>query len=116
MGDDMRGAWLGAAIAITLATSGAQARDLTYSDILGTWCGGVSNYRFTRQALTVTWKSDNAKRVLRIKKYEFSDHWINVIWADKGNTVFGEFSSDGTMAQQPNTEGDKGPRRPFHRC
>lgn len=115
----MRKLWLGAlvaAVAMT-ATSEAYARKLRYSDILGTWCGDNSKYVFTRQALTVTWTHQSGHRVLPVKEWVFSETWINVKWKPKGNTVFAEFSKDGrTMAQRPNTTGDMGPRRPFHRC
>lgn len=99
------------------AANGAQARKLDYSDILGSWCGDTSKYVFTRNALTVTWYGSADRRVLRIKEWAFTDRWINVKWQPKGNTVFSEFSRDGrTMAQQPNTSGDMGPRRLFRRC
>ena len=40
--------------------------------------------------------------MLRIRKYDFSDEWVDVTYDDGGNTVFGEFSADGRrMAQQP---------------
>jgi hypothetical protein len=65
----------------------------------------------------VTWMGKSGNRVLPIAAWEFSDNWINVKWKPKGNTVFSEFSADSkTMAQRPNTTGDMGPRRPFHRC
>jgi hypothetical protein len=114
----MRRLWLGLAVVAMMAAAGvAQARDLTYSNILGTWCGDTTDYKFTRGSLTITWHSGKfEKRVWAIKKYEFSEEWINVFWEDHGNTVFADFADDGTMAQQPNTSGDKGPRRPFHRC
>ena len=115
----MRKVWLGAfAVAVAMAAaSGAQARNLGYSDILGTWCGDKSKYVFTRRSLTVTWYGESGRRVLPINEYVFSKTWINVKWKPKGNTVFAEFSKNGRiMSQQPNTRGDMGPRRPFHRC
>ncbi len=115
----MRKVWLGAfAVAAAMAAaSGAQARNLGYSDILGTWCGDKSKYVFTRQSLTVTWYGESGRRVLPVKEYVFSKTWINVKWNPKGNTVFAEFSKDDrTMAQQPNTRGDMGPRRSYRRC
>ena len=115
----MRKLWLGvvAVAVLTASASGAQARKLSYSNILGTWCGDKSKYLFTRNALTVTWFGSSERRVLRIKEWAFSDKWVNVKWQPKGNTVFGDFSTNGrAMAQQPNTTGDMGPRRVFHRC
>jgi hypothetical protein len=114
----MRGLWLGFVVALTMAvSSGAQAAKLSYGNILGNWCGDVTDYSFTRTSLTVTFHSDKSTRVWKIKSYEFSDTWINVNWSFGGNTVFAEFSDDGLrMAQQANTGGDKGPRRPFRRC
>lgn len=113
----MRALWLGVLMVAITGTHGAQARDLAYSDIAGTWCGDTTNYRFTRNNLKVTFHSDKSNRVLKIRKYEFGESWINVIYKDGGNTVFAEFDRDGrTMAQQPNTGGDKGPRRPYRRC
>lgn len=113
----MRGLWFGAVMTAMIVAEGAHARDLAYSDIAGTWCGDTTNCRFTRNNLKVTFRANKSNRVLKIKKYEFSETWINVIYADGGNTAFAEFGRDGrTMAQQPNTGGDKGPRRPFRRC
>ena len=117
MGDDMLRLWFGVLIIVIGATSSASARNLEYSDILGTWCSDQAKYHFTRKALTVTWYGQSGNRVLPVQEFIFSEKWINVKWKPKGNTVFGEFSKNGrTMAQQPNTTGDKGPRRPFHRC
>jgi hypothetical protein len=115
----MRKLWLGilAVAVLTAGASGAQARKLGYSDILGSWCGDNSKYVFTRQSLTVFWVGSVDRRVLPVKEWVFSETWINVKWKPKGNTVFAEFSKDGrNMAQRPNTTGDMGPRRPFHRC
>jgi len=106
-------------VAATLAAMGsAQARDLTHAELLGTWCGDISKYVFTRQSLTVTWYGKSDQRVLDVASWEFSDTWINVKWKPPyGNTVFGEFRDDGKlMAQMPNDSGDMGPRRVFRRC
>ncbi len=110
---------LGLALGLVLLAmpSVAKADKLNYEDILGKWCGETTNYVFSRASLIVTWHDSNDRRVLRIRRYEFSDDWINVIYRDDGNTVFSEFSADGRrMAQQANTHGDKGPRRPYRRC
>ena len=115
----MRGFCIGvaAAMALTIAGASAQIYDLTYANILGGWCGDTTDYMFTRSALTVTFHSDGSTRVLKVKNYEFSPTRINVIWLDGGNTIFGDYNrSRRSMAQLPNSEGDKGPRRPFHRC
>jgi hypothetical protein len=113
----MRKLLLGLTIALALGTANAQARKLAFPDISGKWCGEITDYTFARTALTVHFHNGSKKRVWKVKKYDFSDTWINVVWGFGGNTVFGEFSENGkAMAQQPNTSGDKGPRRPFHRC
>ncbi len=104
-------------LALVAMVTGAQAAKLNEDDIFGKWCGQTTNYVFTRNSLTVTWHNSSDRRVLRIRKYDFSDQWIDVVYDDGGNTIFGEFSADGRrMAQQPNTHGDKGPRRSFRRC
>ena len=115
----MRRAWpcALALVVIVAATCGAQARKLTHADLLGTWCGDKSKYVFTRNSLAVAWYGSSDRRVLQIREWSFSEKWINVKWKPKGNTVFSEFSVDNqAMAQEPNTTGDMGPRRPFRRC
>jgi hypothetical protein len=85
----MRKFWLGAVVASValLAASGAQARNLGYADILGTWCGKEAKFVFTRGSLTVTWYGSSDRRVLAVKEYVFSPTSINVKWKPKGNTV-----------------------------
>ena len=105
------------ALALVAMAASAQAAKLNEDDILGKWCGETTNYVFTRDRLTVTWHDNNNRRVLRIRKMEFSEDWVDITWTDGGNTVFGEFSADGRrMAQQANTHGDRGPHRAFRRC
>jgi hypothetical protein len=101
--------------ALTFAASGAKA--LVPSDIMGRWCGDTTAYDFTPAQLTVTFFNGHPQRVLRIKSIEIQGSLMNVIWdpRDGGNTVFQEFTGR-TMVQAPNTGGDMGPRREFHRC
>jgi hypothetical protein len=104
------------AFALVFAASGAKA--LTSSDIMGRWCGDTTAYNFTPAQLTVTFFDGHPQRVLRIKSIEIlQGNLMNVIWdpRDGGNTVFQEFTGR-SMVQAPNTGGDMGPRREFHRC
>jgi hypothetical protein len=100
---------------LTLAAGGAKA--LVPADIMGRWCGDSTAYDFTAKQLTVSFFNGHPQRVLRIKSIEIQDSLMNVIWdpRDGGNTVFQEFTGR-TMVQAPNTGGDMGPRREFHRC
>jgi hypothetical protein len=101
---------------LTFAASGAKA--LAPSDIMGHWCGDTTAYDFTPTQLTVTFFNGHPQRVLRIKSIEIvQGNLMNVIWdpRDGGNTVFQEFTGR-SMVQAPNTGGDMGPRREFHRC
>src|SRR5262249_14426024 len=102
---------------LAMAASEANADTLSADTLMGRWCGDTTAYTFTQDKLVVTFFSDGGQRTLRIKKINVGDDWIEVVWdpRDGGNTVFGEFTGD-RMAQQPNTEGDMGPRREFHRC
>jgi hypothetical protein len=59
----------------------------------------------------------NKQRVLHIKQINVGKDTIEVIWeaADGGRTTYGEFAGR-RMVMLPQTTGDKGPRREFHRC
>jgi hypothetical protein len=94
----------------------AQGRRLTYEDILGRWCGDSAEYYFDYEKLTVR-RYDGGQAVLWVLRYESSETWINILWRPPHvNTVFAEFSRDGSfMAQQPGRDGAF-PRRPFRRC
>lgn len=86
-------------------------------DLMGKWCGDISNYVFTRQRLVVTWHDRDDRRVMAIKKIVEGGSWLDVHWSEGGNTVFKDFSDDrNVMFQAANTSGDMGPRRRFRRC
>lgn len=113
----MLGVTLGA-----LMSHNAAARDITIGDIVGRWCGDQLIYTFSRTDMVVT--------PLGNKDLKHPPHWlidkvgtngnrILVYWkpARDGNNTGFELSGDKrTLVQQPQTEGDKGPRRVFHRC
>jgi hypothetical protein len=108
-----------------LGSGGARADALSVNDILGRWCGETSDYEFTPERLTVHFHRGGEERVLPVRSFEVRSDEIKVHWdikrpdlpADEIATVFNEFDpARGTMAQKPNTGGDKGGRLPFHRC
>jgi len=103
------------AAVLVFASSGAKA--WAPADIMGRWCGTITAYTFTPTELTVTFFDGHPQRVLRIKAIEIHGDTMNVVWdpRDGVNTVFQEFTGS-TMVQAPNTAGDMGPRREFHRC
>jgi hypothetical protein len=112
---------LGVAMAV-LMSHAAAARDITIADIVGRWCGDRINYTFSRTDMIVT-VLDN--RDLKhqphwgIDKVEATGNRIEVFWkpAKPGNSTAFELSGNKrTLVQQPQSEGDKGPRRVFHRC
>jgi hypothetical protein len=96
----------------------AMAAETSYRDILGNWCGTISNYSITRQTLVVTILRDNSVRRYKIDSFEFEDSIVTVNWRNSDDkevwTKFSEFSADGlNMVQLLN---DAGPRREFRRC
>ena len=104
-------------LAIATATSTA-AIALSDTDILGNWCGGESNYSFSRKVMVVTRPSDTTKLVFDITGIEAREGTIAVSWLRADGKVvrteFAEFSSDRkTMTQLSNSGG---PRRAFKRC
>jgi hypothetical protein len=104
------------AISVSASTPAA-ARDLTIEDLLGRWCGDTTNYRFSRDRLTVSFHNGGNSRVLEIERVDGTEEWIDVHWIGAGNTVFTDFSDDKrVMYQAANTSGDNGPRRRFRRC
>jgi hypothetical protein len=103
-------------VATMLSAMSSAAADRSIVDLLGHWCGDISNYDFTRSKLTVTFHDGTAKRVWNIERVVGDPDWLDVHWAN-GNTVFHRFSKDGEqMFQAANTKGDMGPEREFHRC
>lgn len=104
-------------LVIQLLSTPSRAETINFERIEGRWCGEVTDYKFTRKKLTVTFHNDGTHRVLDVQRIDSGDGWINFIWTSGGNTVFSEFSRDGkSMAQDKNKGGDNGPRREFKRC
>jgi hypothetical protein len=104
------------------------AANLEIDDILGRWCGDVSNYTFSRTQLSVA-RLDRKKLtngpVLKIAKTEGRPDQIDVYWVPLKADNFTQFelSTDKRLLiQLPNADedgkaiGDKGPRREFRRC
>jgi hypothetical protein len=112
---------LGGGIAL-LMSQAVLARDVTIGDIVGRWCGEHSNYTFSRTDMVVTpvgnWQLSHAPHWV-IDKVAAAGRRIEVFWkpARAGNSTAFELSGDRrTLTQESQTEGDKGPRRIFHRC
>lgn len=112
---------LGVAVAALLSHAAA-ARDITIGDIVGRWCGDQINYTFSRTDMIVT---PLGNRNLThpphwvIDKVEANGNRIVVFWKpvrDGNSTAFELSGNKRTLVQQPQSEGDKGPRRVFHRC
>ena len=114
----MKYPWL-VAIAILPSVGAAVSADaMTYKDIAGRWCGDVTDYVFTPNALTVKFHDGRPANAFKITKYTYNNDSVSIDWVNAAGaasiTVFGEFGRNPiTMAQQQ--EGEK-PRRPFHRC
>jgi hypothetical protein len=93
------------------------ANATTYEDIVGQWCGDVTDYIFAPNTLTVKFHDDRPANVFAITKYTYTNDSVRVYWlngADELVMVFAEFSGNKTvMAQQEN---EAKPRRAFHRC
>ena len=90
----------------------------TYEDIVGQWCGDVTDYIFTPNTLTVKFHDDRPANVFKITKDTYTNDTVRIDWLNADGkesvTVFAEFNGNRTtMAQQEN---DDKPRRPFHRC
>ena len=100
----------------------SKAESLSITDLLGRWCGTESTYVFSRTELTVRRLDGTTPKhgtVLRIADVKADDQEISVHWFPEkpGNSTGFRFSSHKrVLIQQPNTTGDKGPRREFHRC
>ena len=113
-----RGFLHASALAMVAATADVSAAHaLSADDLMGRWCGDNINSVFTTDELTVTFLNTNKQRVLHIKQINVGKDAIEVIWeaADGGKTTYAEFT-DRRMVMLPQTTGDKGPRREFHRC
>jgi hypothetical protein len=108
------------ACALAMAAAAADptaAHALSADDLMGRWCGDNIDSVFTTNELTVTFLNTKNRRVLHIKQINVAKDTIEVIWeaADGGKTTYGEFTGR-RMVMLPQTAGDKGPRREFHRC
>jgi hypothetical protein len=92
------------------------ANATTYEDIVGQWCGDVTDYVFTPNTLTVKFHDNRPANVFKITRYNYTNGSVRVYWlndADELVMVFAEFNGSHTaMAQQEN---DDKPRA-FHRC
>ena len=107
---------------VTLVSHEAAARNITIGDIVGRWCGDKLTYTFSRTDMIV--------RVLDNRDLKHPPHWlidkveadgnrITMFWKPAGpanSTGFELSGNKRTLIQQPQSEGDKGPRRVFHRC
>ena len=108
-----------AAIAILLSAGAANIADaMTYKEIAGQWCGDVTDYVFTPNALTVKFHDGRPANMFKITKYTYTNDSVRIDWLNSAGkesvTVFAEFAGNATtMAQQQG--GDK-PRRYFRRC
>jgi hypothetical protein len=96
--------------------------EVSIDDMVGRWCGDHSNYTFSRTGMVVTpvgnWKLTHAPH-WTIDRVEADGNQVEVFWkpAKPGNSTAFELRDDGdTLIQLPQTAGDKGPRRVFHRC
>jgi hypothetical protein len=91
------------------------ANATTYEDIVGQWCGDVTDYVFAPDTLTVKFHDRRPENIFKITKYTYTVDSVRIDWLSADGkesvTVFAEFSGS-KMAQQQN--GDK-PRRAFHR-
>ena len=105
-----------------LVAQTAWAADVELEDILGRWCGDTSTYTFSRTQLAVTLRSGQRPKhgpVLKIAGVKAEGDRINIQWlpAKPGNsTDFVLSANRRELAQQAQTNGDKGPRRVFRRC
>jgi len=108
-----------AVVALVAAANLGTAHALSVDDLMGRWCGDNIFSVFTRETLTVKFLSTQKERVLRIKQIIVIDQaTIKVIWYEEdggGATDYVDFTGR-TMAMAPQANGDKGPRRAFHRC
>ncbi|MGH6673082.1 MAG: hypothetical protein ACRECV_14065 [Xanthobacteraceae bacterium] len=94
---------------------------VTLKDLVGRWCGQKTNYTFSLAGMIVTpvgkVNLTHAPHWV-IDKVETSGNNIMVFWvpARQGNSTAFELTNKRTLVQQPQTTGDKGPQRVFHRC
>jgi hypothetical protein len=116
------------ALAVAVLVPGASsAGDLSLGDLLGRWCGEVTDYTFSANELAVVFHKGGT-RSLRVEKVTAQEGNITVWWEGKrpdgsANATDFQLGEDRRLLiQLPNRDesgkaiGDKGPRREFHRC
>ena len=117
----LRSAFAVAVFAICFAHPVAAA-DVELNDLLGRWCGEASNYVFSHTQLAVELHSGGRPKhgpVLKISSATGKGAHITIEWkpVKPGNSTGFELSENRReLVQVPQTKGDKGPRRVFHRC
>jgi hypothetical protein len=52
----------------------------TYKDIAGQWCGDVTDYVFTPNALTVKFHDGRSDNVFKITKYNYTNDSVRIDW------------------------------------
>ena len=83
-----------AALFLIATVGGAGAASLDYDSILGLWCGSQSNpnwtnYRVSRDALTVIHLPQRTNTVLRVDHFEFSDDAVVIYYLSAGHEKLG---------------------------
>lgn len=109
------------------STAMSSAAGVSQNDLVGRWCGEITDYKFTAKKLDVTFHKGGS-RVLEIDKITVKDRIISIEWAGKRKdnspnaTSFELDDNQKSLIQLPNLDeegkplGDKGPRRVFRRC
>jgi hypothetical protein len=114
-------AMLAASAQLVLAAEhSVPAANLTITDLTGKWCSDVVNYTFSTTRLDVqlhtgqTAKHGNFQQIFKV---DGSPEQIDIYWVPYSKDNFTRFTFEsGALIQVQQTEGDKGPRRVFHRC
>jgi hypothetical protein len=119
--------YLLALLPLFFAANASSAAEVSFDDLVGRWCGEITDYKFSKDTLDVTFHKGGSKMLKIAKVTVRNDQSINIDWvgeradATTNNTIF-RLEGDRTLIQLPNVddsgkpEGDKGPRREFHRC
>ena len=85
----MKYPWL-VAIAILPSVGAADtAKEMTYQDIAGQWCGDVTDYVFTPETLTVKFHDPRPGNVFKITKYSYTNDSIRIDWLTADGKEFG---------------------------
>ena len=99
----------------------ARAAELSIDDLVGKWCGSISDYTITRTEMFVH-RHDNANLThganLHIVEVEKDGDSLILHWSDTpGDATRFSLSDDRReLIQGAETSGDKGPRRVFRHC